>query len=97
METAEADTEIPPRSFALRLPPHLHRKLQACAFDTGISMNELIICAVERLMHEADLKVVIENVALQKAERFRRESLGLMTRLAGAGLLWTREQRKEPA
>ena len=100
MDSSEADTAIlsvAPRSFALRLPPSLHRELQACAFNTGISMNELIICAVERLMREAraDQKVVVENVALQKAERFREESLSLTTSLAEAGLLWPREQNNK--
>jgi hypothetical protein len=99
METDEAEVSswAPPSSFPLRLPPHLHRELHACSFDTGISINELIICAVERLMSEArvDLKVVIENVTLQKAERFRQESLGRTTRLAEAGLLWTRGQNNK--
>jgi hypothetical protein len=89
MDSVEADISIPsmrPRAFTLRLPPSAYSQLEGLAFETKISMNEVVTCAVEKFMRETqgDLKAVVETVAVQKAERFRQETLaaaGLDTRL----------------
>jgi hypothetical protein len=101
METDDSDgatTWAPPRSFLLRLPPSLHEDLQWCAWETGIPKNQLVSWAVEKLVREAraDLKAVVGDVAVWKAEQFRQESLRLTAAFGEVGFLrFARDQNKK--
>ena len=74
METDEADGATPwarPKVFTLRLPATLRLEFEVCAFETGLSMNEIVAYGVQKLMHEAraDLNALVQGVAAQRAER----------------------------
>ncbi len=69
--SAVMDPVARPWRFALRLSPCLYAELDACAFETGISVNEPVTCAVEKLMHEArvDQEALVERVGVKRVGR----------------------------
>jgi hypothetical protein len=69
-----------PKVFTLRLPPSVYRELGGLAVEISVSMNEIVACAVEKFVREAqgDPKAAVETVAAFRAARFTQEGLRLL-------------------
>lgn len=48
--------KTPATSFLLRLRLATHRELESFALESNISMNELVVCAVEEFLEAARVK-----------------------------------------
>ena len=73
MDTA-VEVEQLEQAFRVRFPCELHAELWACSSETSLSMNELVLYAVEQIIFEArlDYEAFAQKVFARKAERCRK-------------------------